>query len=216
MQNHSAKDKSLSNSIAHDIATQIITGELNPGDKLIEKEYADIYGTSRAPVREAVYLLTRDGLVERIPKKGAIVKSYSNVDIFDLLEIRNMLELMAIQRIRIQSPNEIIIQEMRNNIKQMTKDTAIYTYTKLNRSFHTCIVKMSGSKPILETYSRLGWPLFRIQNISFAQQGNIIKSIKEHERILELIIKQELAELENLLSKHNNHVITSIQKILGS
>ncbi len=209
------QNKSLSKMIAKDITTQIITGELNPGDKLVEKEYADVYGTSRAPVREAVYLLTRDGLVERIPRKGAVVKEYSNNDIFDLLEIRNMLELMAVKRIMMYGPDQEILQEMKENITKMKKETAIYTYTKLNHSFHTCIVKMSRSKSIIETYSRLGWPLFRIQNLSFSQEGNIKKSIAEHEQIYDLITKQKSKELEKLLSEHSNHVITSIRKVLG-
>lgn len=208
-------NKSLSKMIAKDITAQIITGELNPGDKLVEKEYAEVYGTSRAPVREAVYLLTTEGLVERIPRRGAVVKEYTNEDIFDLLQIRNMLEMMAVERIMIHGPDQKILNEMKDNIKKMKLETAIYSYTKLNHSFHMCIVRMSRSKSILETYSRLGWPLLRIQNLSFSQEGNIQKSVAEHEEIYELIKKQKMEELIKLLSEHNEYVITSIRKILG-
>lgn len=208
-------NKSLSKMIAKDITAQIITGELNPGDKLVEKEYAEVYGTSRAPVREAVYLLTTEGLVERIPRRGAVVKEYTNDDIFDLLQIRNMLEMMAVERIMIHGPDQKILNEMKDNIKKMKLETAIYSYTKLNHSFHMCIVRMSRSKSILETYSRLGWPLLRIQNLSFSQDGNIQKSVAEHEEIYELIKKQKMEELIKLLSEHNEYVITSIRKILG-
>lgn len=208
-------NKSLSKMIAKDITAQIITGELNPGDKLVEKEYAEVYGTSRAPVREAVYLLTTEGLVERIPRRGAVVKEYTNDDIFDLLQIRNMLEMMAVERIMIHGPDQKILNEMKDNIKKMKLETAIYSYTKLNHSFHMCIVRMSRSKSILETYSRLGWPLLRIQNLSFSQEGNIQKSVAEHEEIYELIKKQKMEELIKLLSEHNEYVITSIRKILG-
>lgn len=208
-------NKSLSKMIAKDITAQIITGELNPGDKLVEKEYAEVYGTSRAPVREAVYLLTTEGLVERIPRRGAVVKEYTNDDIFDLLQIRNMLEMMAVERIMIHGPDQKILNEMKDNIKKMKLETAIYSYTKLNHSFHMCLVRMSRSKSILETYSRLGWPLLRIQNLSFSQDGNIQKSVAEHEEIYELIKKQQMEELIKLLSEHNEYVITSIRKILG-
>lgn len=208
------EENSLSKMIAKDIIAQIITGELNPGDKLVEKEYADMYGTSRAPVREAVYMLTTEGLVERIPRKGAIVKEYSNDDIIDLLEIRNMLELMAVKRIAIHGPDQELLKEMNNIIQKMSLDTAIYTYTKLNYSFHTCIVKMSRSNPIQEMYSRLGLPLLRIQNLSFSQEGNIKKSIEEHKEIYRFIKEQKMDELESLLTQHNEYVITSIRKIL--
>ncbi|PGT82782.1 GntR family transcriptional regulator, partial [Bacillus sp. AFS040349] len=86
------ENHALSNSIAKHITDQIISGDLKPGEKLVEHIYAEEYGTSRAPVREAIYLLAIEGLVERIPRKGAVVKEYSEHEIYDLLEIRNMLE----------------------------------------------------------------------------------------------------------------------------
>lgn len=215
METQTERNESLSKMIAKDITTQIITGELNPGDKLVEKEYADLYGTSRAPVREAVYLLTTEGLLERIPRRGAVVKEYTNDDIFDLLEIRNMLELMAVKRIMLHGSDQKILREMQENINKMKMETAIYSYTKLNHSFHMCIIKMSRSNSIIETYLRLGWPLLRIQNLSFSQEGNIKKSIAEHEKIYDLITEQKMDELEELLSQHNDYVITSMRKILG-
>ena len=208
-------NNSLSNMIAKEITAKIITGELNPGDKLIEKDYAEAFGTSRAPVREAVYLLTTEGLIERIPRKGAVVKEYTNNDIFDLLEIRNMLELMAVERVEIHGLDQQLLNEMQDKINKMKKESMVYSYTKLNHAFHMCIVRMSRSKSIIETYSRLGWPLLRTQNLSFSQKGNIDKSKLEHEQIYNLMVNQKWNELVGLLSKHNDYVITSMRRVLG-
>ncbi|RJS50211.1 GntR family transcriptional regulator [Bacillus sp. PK3_68] len=209
-------NNALSNSIAEHITEQIITGELKPGDKLVEINYAEEYGTSRAPVREAIYLLAIEGLVERIPRKGAIVKEYTKNEIYDLLEIRTMLENMALERIKKHGPNQDLIQEMIDLLEKMKTADGIHLYTQLNHSFHMCLIKMSKSETIKNVYLRLGWPLLRIQSLSFANEGNIEKSIVEHETIIKLLNEQNLDELTHVLNKHNEDVISSIQKKLHS
>lgn len=205
-------NNALSNSIAEHITEQIITGELEPGEKLVELSYAEEYGTSRAPVREAIYLLTIDGLVERIPRKGAIVKEYSENEIYDLLEIRNMLENMAMERIKKYGIDQGILIEMNLLLQEMKKVEDIQSYTQLNHSFHMCLIKMSNSETIKNMYTRLGWPLLRIQSLSFANEGNIEKSISEHEIIIQLLAEKNMTGLSAVLLKHNEDVISSIQK----
>ncbi|MGM0876056.1 MAG: GntR family transcriptional regulator [Bacillota bacterium] len=209
-------NNALSNSIAEYITEQIITGELQPGEKLVEHSYAEEYGTSRAPVREAIYLLAIEGLVERIPRKGAVVKKYTENEIYDLLEIRNMLENMGMDRIKKHGTDQGLLKEMNQLLEQMKKVEDVYSYTQLNHSFHMCLIKMSKSETIKNMYSRLGWPLLRIQSVSFANEGNIEKSIEEHEIIVKLLAEQNMTELSAVLSKHNEDVISSVQKKLRS
>jgi DNA-binding GntR family transcriptional regulator len=210
------KNNALSNSIAKHITEQIITGELKQGEKLVEHIYAEEYGTSRAPVREAIYLLAIEGLVERIPRKGAVVKRYTKNEIYDLLEIRNMLENMGMERIKKHGTDQGILEEMKQLIEQMKKVEDVYSYTQLNHSFHMCIIKMSKSETIKNMYSRLGWPLLRIQSVSFANEGNIKKSIIEHEMIIKLLEDENMTEFSSVLTKHNKDVISSIQKVFRS
>jgi DNA-binding GntR family transcriptional regulator len=210
------KNNALSNSIAKHITEQIITGELKPGEKLVEHIYAEEYGTSRAPVREAIYLLAIEGLVERIPRKGAVVKRYTENEIYDLLEIRNMLENMGMERIKKYGTDQSLLKEMKQLIEQMKKVEDVYSYTQLNHSFHMCIIKMSKSETIKNMYSRLGWPLLRIQSVSFANEGNIKKSIIEHEMIIKLLEDENMTEFSSVLTKHNKDVISSIQKVFRS
>nr|MBO2506359.1 GntR family transcriptional regulator [Bacilli bacterium] len=88
-------DNALSRMVAEKIIEQILKGELKPGDKIVESTYAELFNISRSPVREAIYLLTTEGLIERIPRKGAFVKGYTLSEIQDLLDIRNNIELLS-------------------------------------------------------------------------------------------------------------------------
>lgn len=209
-------NNALSTLIAEHITEQIITGVLKSGDKLVEHIYAEKYSTSRAPVREAIYLLAIAGLVERIPRKGAIVKDYTEDEIYDLLEIRNMLENMGMDRIKKKGIDNVLLKEMNQLFEEMKKVEDVYSYTQLNHSFHMCLIKMSKSEMINDMYSRLGWPLLKIQSNSFTNEGNIEKSILEHEIIIKLLEQQNFTELSVVLSKHNRDVISSIQKKIRS
>ncbi|KMJ55880.1 GntR family transcriptional regulator, partial [Bacillus sp. LL01] len=137
------KDNSLSTQIAKRITQQIISGELQPGEKLSEYMYAEEFGTSRAPVREALYLLTIEGLVERIPRKGALVKGYTSSEICDLLEIRTMLEELSMKRIAEHGVREISLEKMKTILQKMHTEQDSKQYTQLNHDFHMCLIEMS-------------------------------------------------------------------------
>ncbi|HEX7065957.1 MAG TPA: GntR family transcriptional regulator, partial [Bacillales bacterium] len=152
-------NNSLSNIIAERITEQIMTGELQPGEKIVETTYAEQYGTSRAPIREALYLLAIEGLVERVPRKGAVVKGYTNFEMYDLLAIRMMLENLAMKRIAEKGIRLSIIEEMESLIPLMEKVQSHERYAELNHQFHSLIIKMSRSEVVMNMYSRLGLPL---------------------------------------------------------
>lgn len=208
------KHNALSNHIAEHIMEQIITGDLKPGEKIVENVYATEYGTSRAPVREAIYLLTIEGLVERIPRKGAIVKEHTEKEIYDLLEIRIMLESLGMKRIKEVGVDQELLKEMEKLYTQMAMEKNINNYAQLNHKFHMNLIEMSNSETIKKTYSRLEMPLLRVQNISFAAEGNIEKSVSEHHTLVTLLKDGHIEEAAKVLNQHNQDVITSIQRQL--
>ncbi|WP_085506036.1 GntR family transcriptional regulator [Thalassobacillus devorans] len=207
-------NNALSNHIAEHITNQIITGKLQPGEKLVENTYAEEYGTSRAPVREAIFTLTVEGLVERVPRKGAIVKGYTESEIYDLLEIRTMLESLAMKRILENGVEIDILNEMKEILEKMQEKKDVGQYTELNHAFHMCLIEMSKSDVIKKMYARLKLPLLRIQSLSFAKEGNIPKSIKEHAIIVKLLEESQILEAMEVLNQHNQDVISNIQKRL--
>lgn len=74
----------------------IITGEIAPGERLMEIPLAKQLGVSRTPVREAIRMLELEGLVVMIPRKGAEVARITEKDLRDALEVRCALEELAV------------------------------------------------------------------------------------------------------------------------
>ena len=66
----------------------IVSGDLKPGERLMEVDLAEKMGVSRTPVREAVRKLEMEGLVTMVPRKGTHVAELSAKDIMDVLEVR--------------------------------------------------------------------------------------------------------------------------------
>jgi DNA-binding GntR family transcriptional regulator len=80
------------------LRASILTGDLEPGTRVIEADVAAEMGTSRVPVREAIRQLEQEGLVELHPHRGAVVASLSEAEIEAVYEIRAVIEAEAIKR----------------------------------------------------------------------------------------------------------------------
>jgi DNA-binding GntR family transcriptional regulator len=87
-----ADHKLLSRTVADWLARRIIAGEEPPGARLTEPKIAELAGVSRSPVREALRILARDGLVEILPRLGAQVAAIGVVDARGLYACRMLLE----------------------------------------------------------------------------------------------------------------------------
>ena len=81
--------------IAELIRAAILSGELEPGSKLIETELAERFGTSRGPIREAIRELAREGLVTELPRRGTLVSTLTAHDLSEVYAVRQALELAA-------------------------------------------------------------------------------------------------------------------------
>lgn len=86
--------ESLPQQISKYILKKIIKGEIKAGEKIVEEEISTQLQTSRAPVREALYLLQVDGIVERIPRRGTVVKKFTQKEIEEYNDV--MIEIIQI------------------------------------------------------------------------------------------------------------------------
>ena len=90
--------KPLSEFIFDELRGEILSGNLKPGERLMEIKYAQSLGVSRTPFREAVRKLEKEGLVTVLPRRGAHVSLLSVKDLCDVLDIRCALDMLAIEK----------------------------------------------------------------------------------------------------------------------
>ena len=88
----------LRDHIEQQLHKAMVNGVIKPGDRLVESTIADQLGVSRAPVREALAGLERDGVVVHIPRRGYFVVEFTDKDVEEIYSLRLVLEREALRR----------------------------------------------------------------------------------------------------------------------
>ncbi len=148
--------KPLPDKIAEYIKTQIIQGKLKPGEKILEAQLAEDLNISRTPIREAIRLLECEGFVELLPRRGAIVKEFSEKDLQDTVEVKASLETLAAELIidkisdKTISKLKTIIENEEKILKDQKSGDAIYKFLKEVSKFHDTIIELCDNKQLAD------------------------------------------------------------------
>ena len=94
--------------IAAKVGDRIIAGRLAPGERIGEQELADEFRVSRGPVREAIRILEREGLVTVLPRRGAVVTQLSARELRELFEVRSGLFDIVVRKVAAERPPELL------------------------------------------------------------------------------------------------------------
>lgn len=149
-----------------ELRAEIFDGRLQPGDRLVERDLAERFSASRHPVREALRMLQREGLVESLPSRGLVVSGLDEKQVSELFGIREALEVLAVReatvRIADGAPHELgsILATAAQAIADGDDDAA----HAANALFHDEIITLAGNELLQDILQpllgRLHW-LFR-------------------------------------------------------
>ena len=125
--------------IAASIGDRIITGALAPGDRIIEQDLAAEFAVSRGPVRDAIRVLEREGLVTVLARRGAIVTALSAEEVSDIFEVRAGLFSVVARKVALaRDPALIAVMEAGvarlNRLAKMKDDQGAYAETSYRLS----------------------------------------------------------------------------------
>ena len=139
----------------------ILTGEYGPDERLIEEQLADRLGVSRTPVRQALAMLEAEGLVEITPNRGATVRSFSVDDVWDIYDLRAVLEGHAARRAagRIENGELERLRELAGEMERLPgrfddHEEEIRALVALNQEFHGTIVEASRNRRLERLINR--------------------------------------------------------------
>jgi DNA-binding GntR family transcriptional regulator len=199
--------KSLPMRIAEYIAKGILEGRYTTGERLKEEELARLFNTSRAPVREALYILQLQGLVERVPRRGTIVKEYTRKELRELYEVRLGLESMAMDRLierwtpHVRSRFETVLHRM--SLALARKDSE--DYARLNDEFHQLVFEYAENEVLWRLYRQLKNLLVAVLQMSTQDLGQIRASLEEHQAIVRALDEGRFDDAKRLLMENVRH-----------
>ncbi|BCX03033.1 MAG: hypothetical protein KatS3mg053_0971 [Candidatus Roseilinea sp.] len=139
------------------LRTEIIHGKLAPGERLVELDIARRMGTSQGPVREALQMLERDGLVERRARTASFVAPLSYDDMYELFKIRSLVESYAVRRAahRISDADCDALDMLVAHMRDAGDRGDIVTLVECDMTFHRRLCECSGSTTLVQMWTPL-------------------------------------------------------------
>ncbi len=171
----------------------ILTGDLKPGERLMEIHLADKLGVSRTPIREAIRKLELEGLVVMIPRRGAEVAEITKKGMNDVLEVRRALDKLCVEL----ACDRITKEELENlkracvgfEVAVKTKDTK--KIAQADVALHDIIVKATGNERLISLINNLSEQMYRYRFEYIKDFTQHEKLVEEHRTIYEAIVKKD-------------------------
>lgn len=182
----------------------IITGELKPGERLMEVQLAEKLGVSRTPVREAIRKLELEGLVVMVPRKGAYVSDLDTKDLLNVLEIRSSLEglaaSLAAERITDEELKDLnsIVNEFYKSIEINDHEALV----KSDKAFHDLIFAASRNDKLVQIMNNLQEHVHRFRVRYINEERKSKKIYQEHKKILESLEDRNADNARRWAEKH--------------
>jgi DNA-binding GntR family transcriptional regulator len=184
-----------------------------PGQRLVEEELAQLFGVTRASLRAALFDLTAEGLVERIPNRGARVRAITIDEAVAITECRMALEgLCAAKAAELVSESQADqLRQLGAELERSVADGELLKYSALNHELHRLVREISGQTVAAGLLERLNGQLVRHQFQLSLRPGRPQASLPEHLAIISAITARRPAEAEEAARRHLRSVIAALR-----
>jgi DNA-binding GntR family transcriptional regulator len=190
-------------SLKHDILSGVRRG----GALLSEVEVGAPLGISRTPVHEAFLRLQAEGLLELVPRRGAVVVPVEPGEAADVLEVRRALETAAVRRLSEDGPARSALGEELGALLERQAELAeagdVAGFAVADEQFHSAIVTASGNALSVRFYATLADRQRRMALGSIGSRtGHLTTLVGEHRRLAGLVADGDVAGFEESLTAH--------------
>lgn len=141
-----------SEGVARILRSEIFSGALKPGEALPERALAERLNVSRTPVREALFILQSEGLVDLVPNRGAAVRTFTEQDLLEIYQIRGLLESHAAELAAERCTPEGLdaLEDAQIRLRRMLERGTPAEQALADLAFHTALNQATGS-PLLQS-----------------------------------------------------------------
>lgn len=192
----------------------ILTGELKPGERLMEIHLANRLGVSRTPIREAIRKLELEGLVIMIPRRGAEVAQITKKSLKDVLEVRRALDALcaelACERITEEETQQL--KEACRTFEEAIGTGDITTIAAADVALHDIIVKATGNARLIQLINNLSEQMYRYRFEYIKDESQHEHLVAEHRMICEGIFEKDKEKAAKAAKLHIDNQEKSIIK----
>ena len=163
----------------------ILTGELKPGERLMEIHLANRLGVSRTPIREAIRKLELEGLVTMIPRRGAEVAQITEKSLQDVLEVRRALDALCAELAcdRITNEGKAALGRACDKFEEATKTGDVVAIAEADVALHDIIVQATGNQRLIQLINNLSEQMYRYRFEYIKDESGHENLVNEHRMI---------------------------------
>ncbi|MFW5790708.1 MAG: GntR family transcriptional regulator [Halanaerobiaceae bacterium] len=203
--------QSLSDKVAEYLKREIFLENYRGGDHILEAKVAQELDVSRAPVREAIKELEKEGLIETIPRKGSFVASFSEEEIREVFEIRVLLEVRMMELIIEDNllkgedfkSLENLVEEMLIVVnKNISEDEKVVELNEKDMAFHKYLWEKTNRKFTQRILKMIHNQLKLAMIIDARKEESLEESAREHYSIIKNLKEKNLKGVRQSLIDH--------------
>lgn len=182
----------------------VMDGKIKPGERIVERDFAQKFNASRTPVRESLRKLEMEGLVEYIPRKGVVAKGLNRDEIAEIYAIRCSLESLAIRTAvtNITSEQTALLEKAVADAAAASDANDYELVIMKLRMFDEVILEASQMPRLKKMINGLQESLRYYRKLNLTNANRCKTAIQEHDKILQAIIGKNSQMAEQLLCEH--------------
>ena len=198
------QSRSLVEVISRQLEGMILSGSIQPGERINESRIASLLGVSRAPIREALRHLSSSGILQTQTNRGMFVREIKGREVDELYDIRAALDALAGERAAelINEGHQQVLDKWMQEMAVCVEASDTGAYFRANLDFHTAIVKISGNENLLSIYEGICKRMSLFRRVSLSLPGQLSVSLRRHGLILEAITSRDPARAAEVLRNH--------------
>ena len=194
----------LSWRVAEEIRKLICKNVMVSGERLNEQKLCDQLGVSRTPLREALRMLSAEGLVKITPNKGAFVTEASIEEIFQMFETMSILEgscaRLATERLFDADLDEL--EKLHEQLEEAFQAGDMQGYMGVNHDYHLFIQEKAGNQVLSKIVSGLRNVILVHRYRQIYTPGRLAESMEEHRRLIEAFRARDGERADRLMRAH--------------
>lgn len=215
--NGKLKHKTMSAALLDEIRQRILDGRYQGGSQLRQDALADEFGTSRIPVREALFQLEAEGFVRILPHRGATVSTLSAEDVAEAFDLRIVLEpqLLRFALPHLTAADLAEMDRVLEDYSQALKVGDTARWGQLNTEFHLLLYRHAGRKRTLMIVTSLLQECDRYTRVQLSSDvSKLERADREHRELVRLCRAGDTAEAVRLLRAHIEQVGQELRTFL--
>jgi len=199
-------DQSLSDAVVDRLRAAIWSGVYAPGDRLVERRLAREFGISHIPLREALARLTEEGLVEKLPRRGARVASLTPRMLEEVSSLRVVLEQFVVRRLkdRFTSEAHAELQVIVDRMVEAAEQHDLVRVHELDQQFHQRLWELTDHALLVELAAQMRSRTSHFYRAAAASLGpdEVRRHADSHQQLLDVIASGDRRAAERAMQQH--------------